>query len=29
MGYLGKVFNMIVLERLVRDNMKGYSKNLK
>lgn len=29
MGYLGKVFNMLVLERLVADNLKAYSKNLK
>jgi hypothetical protein len=29
MGYLGKVFNMVLLERLVTDNLKAYSKNLK
>jgi hypothetical protein len=29
MGYLGKVFNMVVLERLVSDNLKAYTRNLK
>ena len=29
MGYVGKVLNMIALERLVNDNLKAYSKNLK
>ena len=29
LGGLGKVFNVIVLERLMKDNMKGFSKNLK
>jgi hypothetical protein len=29
MGYLGKVFNMVLLERLVMDNLKGYTRNLK
>jgi carbon monoxide dehydrogenase subunit G len=29
MGYLGKVFNMVLLERLVSDNLKAYSRNLK
>jgi hypothetical protein len=29
MGYLGKVFNMMLLERLVMDNLKGYTRNLK
>jgi uncharacterized membrane protein len=29
MGYLGKVFNMVLLERLVMDNLKSYTHNLK
>lgn len=29
MGYLGKVFNMVLMERLVMDNLKAYSQNLK
>jgi carbon monoxide dehydrogenase subunit G len=29
MSYLGKVLNMVVLERLVMDNLKLYAKNLK
>jgi uncharacterized membrane protein len=29
MGYLGKVFNMVLLERLVMDNLKAYTRNLK
>jgi len=29
MGYLGKVFNMLLLERLVKDNLKSYTRNLK
>jgi len=29
MGYLGKVFNMMLLERLVTDNLKAYTRNLK
>ena len=29
MGYLGKVFNMVILERLVSDNLKAYTSNLK
>jgi carbon monoxide dehydrogenase subunit G len=29
MGYLGRVFNMVMMERLVMDNLKSYSKNLK
>jgi uncharacterized membrane protein len=29
MGYLGKVFNMMLLERLVMDNLKAYTRNLK
>jgi carbon monoxide dehydrogenase subunit G len=29
MGYLGKVFNLLLLERLVKDNLKSYTHNLK
>jgi len=29
MGYVGKVFNLLVLERTVRDNLRGYTRNLK
>ena len=29
MGYLGKLFNMIMMERLVADNLKSYLRNLK
>lgn len=29
MGYIGKVFNTLVLERLVQDNLKAYARNLK
>ncbi|MDG6925899.1 MAG: SRPBCC family protein [Nitrososphaerota archaeon] len=29
MSYLGRVFNMVLLERLVSDNLRAYSKNLK
>ncbi len=29
MGYLGKVFNVLLLERLVKDNLKSYTHNLK
>ncbi len=29
MGYLGKVFNVMLLERLVMDNLKAYTRNLK
>jgi hypothetical protein len=29
MGYLGKVFNMLLLERLVGDNLRSYARNLK
>ena len=29
MGYLGKVFNLLLLERLVADNLRAYSRNLK
>lgn len=29
MGYLGKIFNMVLLERLVSDNLKAYATNLK
>ncbi len=29
MGYVGKVFNLLVLERTVGDNLRGYTKNLK
>jgi carbon monoxide dehydrogenase subunit G len=29
MGYLGKIFNLVVLERLVMDNLKAYTRNLK
>jgi len=29
MGYVGKVLNPLVLERLVRDNLKSYAHNLK
>lgn len=29
LGYLGKVFNLVLLERLVSDNLKAYTKNLK
>lgn len=29
MGYLGKVFNLVLLERLVTDNLKAYARNLK
>ena len=29
MGYLGKIFNMMLLERLVMDTLKAYTRNLK
>jgi hypothetical protein len=29
LGYLGQVFNMVILERLVSDNLKAYTSNLK
>jgi carbon monoxide dehydrogenase subunit G len=29
MGYLGKLFNLIMMERLVTDNLKSYMRNLK
>lgn len=29
MGYLGNVFNPLVVERLVKDNLKSYAANLK
>jgi len=29
LGYIGKVFNIVLLERLVSDNLKAYTKNLK
>jgi hypothetical protein len=29
MGYLGQVFNIVILERLVSDNLKAYTHNLK
>jgi hypothetical protein len=28
-GYLGRVFNVLLLERLVKDNLKSYTHNLK
>jgi uncharacterized protein YndB with AHSA1/START domain len=29
MGYAGKIFNMLVLERTVKDNLAGFTRNLK
>src|SRR5271170_4949931 len=29
MGYIGKIFNIVLLERLVTDNLKAYNSSLK